>query len=70
MFPHPIEFYETVSVDLCYFLSRRPQSSGSRDLVLRVADIRKPLTKESYKKKFVKLLLWEENEQRLALRKW
>ena len=45
------------------------QLKGSRDLVLRLADIQKPLTRESYKEKFVKLLLWEENEQRLALRK-
>ena len=47
-----------------------PQLRGSRDLVLRLADIQKPLMRESYmyKEKFVKLLLWEENEQRLALR--
>ena len=46
-----------------------PQIRGSRNLALRLADIQKPLTRESYKEKFVKLLLWEENEQRLALRK-
>ena len=46
-----------------------PLLKGSRDLVLSLADIQKPLTRESYKERFLKLLLWEENEQRLALLK-
>ena len=49
--------------------TRAPEVKAPRDPVLRLADIQKPLTKESYKDKFGKLLLWEENEQRLALRR-
>ncbi|KAL5470822.1 hypothetical protein EMCRGX_G028848 [Ephydatia muelleri] len=67
--PSPVPLSSSTSLTELPGLQHSTQTWGSKDLVLRLADIQKPLTKDTYKEKFGKLLLWEENEQRLALRK-